>query len=462
MNISGYHKIYFIGIGGIGMSAIARYFLHKGYDVAGYDLSPSAITKELAELGANIHYTDNTALIPESFTSKTETLVVYTPAIPDSHSELAYFIGNGFKTIKRAVALGAIASNHKTFAVAGTHGKTSTSSLLAHLLAQAEPGCDAFLGGIARNFNSNLVLQSRSGNILVVEADEFDRSFLQLFPNLAIITSIDADHLDIYGSYQSVEEAFNRFIDQINTNGTLITKEGVNVMLPTGKPIRHLRYGLTAQSHYYPKDVTLHNGIYHFTLHTPTADIPKLELGTPGLFYLENAIAASAAALQAGISAYELRNALRSFKGVARRFDIRFRSRTTVYIDDYAHHPKEIESTIRSIRELFPKRKITGIFQPHLYSRTRDFADEFAASLDQLDQTLLLDIYPAREKPIEGISAETILRKMKNPNRALLDKSALLEWIDNHNSEILVTMGAGDIDKLVPEIEKHLKRRTNG
>ncbi|HPD95527.1 MAG TPA: UDP-N-acetylmuramate--L-alanine ligase [Tenuifilaceae bacterium] len=456
MDFENYNRIYFIGIGGIGMSALARYFLLHNRQVAGYDKTPSGITANLTNEGAEIHYSDDITLVPDYFKNSSETLVVYTPAIPSNHSELNYFITNNFRVVKRAQALGVIASVKQTIAVAGTHGKTTTTTLLTHLLANSSVGCDAFLGGISRNFNSNLVLSNKGNNLLVVEADEYDRSFLSLNPTLAIITSVDADHLDIYGSHEHVIESFVQFSSQIKPEGTLLVKEGIKFTPKLANKTKLITYGWSNKANFYPTEIKISNGYYIFTLVTPTSKIPNLRLGIPGRYNLENAIAASAAALQLEISENELRQGLATFKGVARRFDIRYNNGTTIYLDDYAHHPKEIEATINSARELFPDKNITGIFQPHLYSRTRDFADEFASALDKLDKVILLDIYPARELPIEGISSKTIADKMKNTNVLLLSKEALLDWIKTAKLEVLITMGAGDIDRLVSSIEKTL------
>ncbi len=451
MNLAEVKRVYFVGIGGIGMSALARYFMHKGLPVAGYDRVASDITRSLEQQGSHIHYTDSISSIPPEFLNSQGTLVIYTPAVPPTHTELSYFRANGFNLMKRAQVLGLIASGYRTLAVAGTHGKTTTSTLLAHLLS-TELGCDAFLGGISRNFESNLVLADRGNNLMVVEADEYDRSFLQLYPELAIITSVDADHLDIYGTHEAVIDAFRQFTSQIKPNGTLVVKQELAFQPRLDSGVKLLTYGFTPECDYYPINIRIDNGLYGFTLVTPNGSIENLELGVPGRYNLENAIAASAAALALGLSVQALSKGLRTFRGVQRRFDVRFRGAKSIYIDDYAHHPKEIEALIRSVRDVFPCRHITGIFQPHLYSRTRDFADGFAAALDMLDQAVITEIYPARELPIEGVSSATIIGLMQNPNVLFLQKMQILAWLKDNKVDVLLTMGAGDIDRLVNDI----------
>lgn len=451
MNLAEVKRVYFVGIGGIGMSALARYFMHKELPVAGYDRVASDITRSLEQQGSHIHYTDSISSIPPEFLNSQGTLVIYTPAVPPTHTELSYFRANGFNLMKRAQVLGLIASGYRTLAVAGTHGKTTTSTLLAHLLS-TELGCDAFLGGISRNFESNLVLADRGNNLMVVEADEYDRSFLQLYPELAIITSVDADHLDIYGTHEAVIDAFRQFTSQIKPNGTLVVKQELAFQPRLATGVKLLTYGFTPECDYYPINIRIDNGLYGFTLVTPNGSIENLELGVPGRYNLENAIAASAAALALGLSVQVLSKGLLTFRGVQRRFDVRFRGAKSIYIDDYAHHPKEIEALIRSVRDVFPGRHITGIFQPHLYSRTRDFADGFAAALDMLDQAVITEIYPARELPIEGVSSATIIGLMQNPNVLFLQKMQVLAWLKDNKVDVLLTMGAGDIDRLVNDI----------
>jgi UDP-N-acetylmuramate--alanine ligase len=454
-----YSGVYFLGIGGIGMSALARYFALKGRVVAGYDRTPSAITSQLAEMGIGIHFTDDVELIPSEFRNPATTMVVYTPAVPETLAELAYFRKGGFQLLKRAQVLGMLALGYQTLAIAGTHGKTTTSTLLAHLLGSSSVGCDAFLGGISKNFGSNMVIADKGRKLLVAEADEYDRSFLNLHPQLAVITSVDADHLDIYGDYESVVEAFNQFAGQVKPHGTLIVKSGLGLWPNLKMGVKRLTYGLSSDADFHPVNLSLNEGCYSYSLVSPNGTIDDLKLGVPGLYNLENSIAAAAAAITCGISHDELRCGLLSFSGVSRRFDIRFKNSRTVYVDDYAHHPREIEAMIESARQVYPNRKITGVFQPHLYSRTRDFAFDFAKSLDKLDMAILLEIYPAREQPIEGITSRTIADKMSKPNRLLLDKADLLGWLRKNDVDVLLTMGAGDIDRLAPEIVKILEAK---
>jgi len=453
-------RVYFVGIGGIGMSALARYFAKQGKFVAGYDRTQSSLTLELEKEGIDIHYTDDVQLISREFrNSKENTLVVYTPAVPRNHKELNYFLDNKYNVVKRAQALGVIASAKKTLAVAGTHGKTTTSTLLAHLLSSSRVGCDAFLGGISKNFSSNLVINDKGSDLLVVEADEFDRSFLSLYPQLAIITSVDADHLDIYGSYEEVIGAYEAFASQIKLNGTLIIKQGLGLKPLLSTSIKVYTYSLNEQADYYLTNIEIKDGYYHFDLNTPNGKVGHLKLGVPGLYNIENAVAASASALLQGITEEELRKGLSSFSGVVRRFDVQYRGKKAVYIDDYAHHPAELKAAITSVKELYQGRKVTGVFQPHLFTRTRDFTSEFAQSLDLLDEVILLDIYPAREEPIPGVTSESILRLMQNTNRRLCSRDELKEIIKREDIDILITMGAGDIDRLVPVITKILTDR---
>jgi UDP-N-acetylmuramate--alanine ligase len=460
MNYNTVERVYFVGIGGIGMSALARYFAKQGKLVCGYDRTQTALTLELEQEGIDIHYVDDISLISREFRNSIEgTLVVYTPAVPQNHSELNYFINSNYTVVKRAQALGVIAGVKRTLAVAGTHGKTTTSTLLAHLLSDSSIGCEAFLGGISKNFKSNLVLNSKKSDLLVVEADEFDRSFLSLFPQLAIITSVDADHLDIYDTYKDVLDAYEAFASQIKHNGTLIIKYGIGLIPLLSVSVKLYTYSLKEKADYYLTNIEIKDGFYHFNLNTPNGAIDGLMLGVPGLYNLENAVAASAAALQQGITAEELKKGLSSFTGVVRRFDVQYRGKKTVYIDDYAHHPEELKAAITSVKDLFKGRKVTGIFQPHLFTRTRDFTMEFAQSLDLLDEVLLLDIYPAREEPIPGVTSASIFSLMKCPSKRLCSKDELLEIIKKDELDILVSMGAGDIDRLVPEIVNILTDR---
>ncbi len=453
-------RVYFVGIGGIGMSALARYFAKQGKHVCGYDRTQTGLTLELEQESIDIHYADDVNLISREFRGNKEgTLVVYTPAVPKNHSELNYFIDNKYTVVKRAEALGVIAGVKRTLAVAGTHGKTTTSTLLAHLLSKSAVGCDAFLGGIAKDFKSNLVISDKNTEMLVVEADEFDRSFLSLNPHLAIITSVDADHLDIYGSHSKVLEAFRAFTGQIQEHGVLIVKSGLDFIPNLKSSVRTFTYSLKDKADFSISNLEIKDGFYHFDLITPVGEVTELMLGVPGLYNVENAIAASTAALLMGVNPNELRAGLSSFSGVVRRFDVQYRGKKVVYIDDYAHHPEELRAAITSVKDLYKDRKVTGIFQPHLFTRTRDFTKEFAQSLDLLDEVLLLDIYPAREEPIQGVTSTSILDLMKCPNKRLCSKERLIEIIRNDELDILISMGAGDIDRLVPEIVNILTDR---
>lgn len=453
-------RVYFVGIGGIGMSALARYFAKQGKVVCGYDRTQTPLTLELESEGIDIHYVDDENLIPRDFRNNIQsTLVVYTPAVPKNHTELEFFVNKGFTIVKRAEALGVIASAKKTLAVAGTHGKTTTSTLLAHLLTTSKVGCDAFLGGISKNFSSNLVINPKGSENLVVEADEFDRSFLSLFPDLAIITSVDADHLDIYETHNDVLLAYEAFASQIKRGGTLIIKHGIGLTPLLSVSVKVYTYALRERADYYLNSIEIKDGFYNFNLVTPNGTINHLKLGVPGLYNVENAVAASAAALQQGITEDELREGLSTFSGVVRRFDVRYRGKKMIYIDDYAHHPEELRAAIVSVMEMYPDRKISGIFQPHLFTRTRDFMGEFAESLDILDRVYLLDIYPARELPIPGITSNSILRLMECSDKGVYSKEELINRLKVDDIDVLVTMGAGDIDKLVPEIVKILTDR---
>ena len=447
-------NVYFIGIGGIGMSAIARYYNHAGYNVSGYDKTPSKLTAKLEEEGIHIHYTEDISYVP---LDKDETLVIYTPAIPKDMAELVFVQENGYRTVKRSRALGEIASTQKCLGVAGTHGKTTTSTLLSHLYTNSGAGCSAFLGGISKNYRTNLLLSKNP--VLVAEADEFDRSFLQLFPDIAIITSTDADHLDIYGNAETLKEAFAEFASQIKPDGALILKKGVEINL-TNVKAKVYSYSYSEAADFYAANIQLQgNGHLVFDLVYPGGTIEGCTVGIPGWVNVENGIAAAAAALLGGVAPQDVKAGLSSFQGVERRFDIHVNTPGLTYIDDYAHHPQELSSAISSIRNIFPGRKITAIFQPHLYTRTRDFAAEFAQSLSMVDELVLLDIYPARELPIEGVTSEIIFKDVTVGNKTMLKKEEVLEWLKGHEVDILITFGAGDIDRLIVPIEEMLKER---
>lgn len=440
-------NIYFIGIGGIGMSAIARYYNAKGFKVSGYDRTPSPLTHALESEGIEVHYTDDISYIPNEVE---DTLVVYTPAIPADMGELVYVQEKGYRVIKRSRMLGEIAEGQRCMAVAGTHGKTTTSTMTSHLFMDSGEGCSAFLGGISKNYNSNLLISPN--DVIVAEADEFDRSFLQLFPEIAVITSMDADHLDIYGDAQHVKEAFKAFASQVS--GTVIIKHGLDITpADTSARIRTYSFGNPeADFHAEP----LEDG--HFNLHYPGGVIEDCVVGIPGWVNVENATAASAIALTYGIAPEKIKRALASLSGVRRRFDIQVRKPGCVYIDDYAHHPEEIKAAISSIRRAYPSSKLTAVFQPHLYTRTRDFAPEFAQALSLADKVILLDIYPARELPIPGVTSEIIFKDITS-EKVLIRREELMGYLQNEPVEVLATLGAGDIDRFVGEIAEMLDRR---
>ncbi len=460
MDFNQLNNVYFVGVGGIGMSAIARYFYSTGKAVYGYDRAETALTKKLTEEGIKIQYTDNDDLIPEIIkNNKEKSLIVFTPAIPVENSILNYFRENDFQLYKRAELLGFITENYKTLAIAGTHGKTSVSTMAAHILKESNLACYGFLGGISKNTGSNLVLptDSKAEKIAVVEADEFDRSFLHLRPYIALITSMDADHLDIYEDKADLVKSFEQFVKNITHNGILICKK--NITLQVNSALRFLTYSLTDCADYYALNLKMNkNGTYCFDLQTPNGIIANLETGMPGKINAENAVAALALAHVAGVSENIIRTQLKSFEGVKRRFDFQIVKDNFIFIDDYAHHPEELKAFISSVKEMFIGKKITGVFQPHLFSRTRDFANEFAESLNMLDELILLDIYPAREKPIEGVSSEIIFNKLHLEKKTMCAKSELLGYLKENKPEILVTMGAGDIDKLIEPIKKEFSK----
>ena len=448
-------SVYFLGIGGIGMSALARYFHSKGIKVSGYDKTPTALTSALIDEGISIHFEDDCSLISSDFSDPNQTLVVITPAIPANHKEWAFFKENGFEILKRSAILGLITADAFTIAVAGTHGKTTTSTLIAHLLKSAGLECTAFLGGISKNFNSNLLIgQLQNGrNIIVVEADEYDRSFLTLYPDIAVITSMDPDHLDIYGDANQMLKTYQEFASQVKPNGCLIYKKG----LPVGKVnARSLDYALQSPADQFSSDINIKNHQYHFNWTGRGFSFNDLTTGLPGEHNVENAVAAISVAVELGLSEEVIRKGLASYQGVNRRFDYQVRSENLIYIDDYAHHPEELRACISSVKALYPGKKITGVFQPHLFSRTRDFADGFAQSLSMLDELLLLDIYPARELPIQGVTAEMILDKVTCAVKKICTKDEVLNMFKTSRPEVLLTLGAGDIDQLVIPLQKIL------
>ena len=447
------NHIYFIGIGGIGMSAIARYYNFKGLKVSGYDKTPSELTHALESEGIEVHYEDNTDFIPKDVEN---TLVVYTPAIPKDMGELVYVQEHGYRVIKRSRMLGEIAEGQRCLAVAGTHGKTTTSTLLAHIFQDSGEGCSAFLGGISKNYDTNLLV-SRNETI-VAEADEFDRSFLQLFPEIAVITSMDADHLDIYSDIRNMHDAFKAFASQVS--GTVITKLGLPVDQQDTKA-NILRYSYDDTSaDFYASEITADEcGYFTFTLNHPGGAVEGCKVGIPGWVNVENAIAASAIALTYGLEPEKVRHALGTFQGVKRRFDIHVNTPGCSYIDDYAHHPKEIAAAVSSMRDIFPGRKLTAIFQPHLYTRTRDFADEFAEALSNVDKLIMLDIYPAREEPIPGVTSEIIFDKVTAPEKVIMVKEELMDYLKDEPIDTLITFGAGNIDRFIGPITEMLCQR---
>ncbi len=451
MEFESIHRVYFLGIGGIGMSALARYFHSQGKVIAGYDLSSSSITESLKELDIQIHFEDNPELIPGEFLDKETTLIIFTPAIPDNHLELNYLRENGFKLTKRAAVLGQIFNNNKGIAVAGTHGKTSVTTYTSFLLQESGIGCSAFLGGISKNYNSNLVLSS--SDYVVAEADEFDRSFLQLYPDLLLITTIDADHLDIYKNLDDIRSTFLELVGQVSKGGTVILNEKAKLELPSHLKKRTYSYCNPDTDYYGLNHVFSSEGCV-FDLQTPQGVISALQLKIPGKTNVENAIAAIALSIEAGASLEALKVILPGMKGIVRRFDVQVANNDIVYIDDYAHHPRELDALITSVRSIYPEKKLTLIFQPHLFSRTRDFADEFAKSLSNVDELILLDIYPAREEPMPGITSEIIIRNVTINRKQICSKVNLLSIIKELNIEVLVTAGAGDIDKFVKPIKQ--------
>ncbi len=442
MNLNDLHRLYFIGIGGIGMSALARYFNGLGCEVHGYDKTETILTKKLVQEGIEIHYEDDLKYIPEAVD-----LVIYTPAVPEDHSELSYFKANGYPVKKRAEVLGIISRSRQTIGVAGTHGKTTTSSILTHVLRVGGIDCTAFLGGIAQNYESNFV--EGKSNWVVVEADEYDRSFLHLTPDYSVIMSMDPDHLDIYGNIDYMDEGFTQYAEKLKTGGKVFLCNGLELKR-NEVPIES--FGVEA-GNYQSKNLKVENGFFVFDIQSPIENIENIVFTLPGRHNVENATAAIAVAQQLGVSGEAIKKALASFKGIKRRFEFIYRDNSIVYIDDYAHHPTELNAAINAARALFPDRKISGIFQPHLYSRTRDFVDGFAAALDQLDEVILMDIYPARELPIDGVNSGLIFGKMKNPNKYMATKSTVMNKLKDLDLEVLLTLGAGDIDTFVQPIK---------
>lgn len=462
MNILDYKLYYFIGVGGIGMSALARYFNHYGKPVYGYDKTQTVLCKELEKEGIAIHYDEQLSFVTDLFSkySKEEILIIYTPAVPKDHAELSYVQNNGFTVQKRSWVLGEITRQFKTIAIAGTHGKTTTTTLVTHILKTAGINCFAFLGGISQNYKTNLLLGDASDKdaFVVVEADEYDRSFLTLQPYITVITSVDADHLDIYGTAEEMLDTYNQFAGQVKKDGFLIVKKNVDNDLRLN--CKRLIYSLNLDTEYSAAHIEIREGEFCYDINSPIEAVKQVAIGLPGFHNVENSIAATAVAQQLGIKGDVINSALRSFKGVKRRFDYHVKSKSVVYIDDYAHHPEELKAAIGSAKQLYPDKKVTGIFQPHLFSRTRDFADGFAESLDMLDACILLDIYPAREKPIEGVDSQMLINKMKLKEKFLVKKEHVVDFLKTYPYEVVMTLGAGDIDGLIEPIEKLLKERS--
>ena len=451
-----YKNAYFIGIGGIGMSAIARYFKFKGLNVAGYDKTESELTDTLQKEGIDVHYVDNVDFIPKDIAN---TLVVYTPAIPHDLKELKYVMDNGYNVFKRSKVLGEITDGERCLAVSGTHGKTTTSTLTAHILDESGEGCSAFLGGISKNYDTNLLMSHTP--TVVVEADEFDRSFLQLHPEIAVITAMDADHLDIYGDLEHVHEAFKAFASQVS--GTVIAKLGLDITSKdTNAKILRYHYNDPKADFYARNPQPDKLGYFSFDIVWPGGVIEGVKCGTPGWVNVENSVAAAAICLTYGLKPEAIKHAIGTFQGVKRRLDIHVNTEKISYIDDYAHHPKELSTAISSMRDIFPGRKLTAIFQPHLYTRTKDFADDFAAALSKVDKLILLDIYPAREEPIPGVTSEIIFDKVTAPEKVMLHKEELMGYLEKEPVDVLITFGAGNIADFIAPITELLEKRIRG
>lgn len=451
MELDDVKSVYFIGAGGIGMSALVRYFLAFGYRVGGYDRTPSELTAKLISEGAEIHFEENVDIIPECFKDKKRTLVVYTPAIPEDHKELVYFRNEGFEVHKRAQVLGALTCKHKGLCVAGTHGKTTTSAMVAHILHESHVDCNAFLGGITKNYGTNYIL-SKNSDYVVIEADEFDRSFHWLRPYASVITATDPDHLDIYGTKEAYLESFRKYTSLIQPGGALIVHKGLEVKPDVQGGVRVYEYSRESGD-FHAENISIGNGEIRFDFVYPEGRIENINLGVPVSINIENGIAAMALAKLAGATDKELADGMASFSGVDRRFDFKIKNDKHVFLTDYAHHPQEIKQSAMSVRELYKDRKITAIFQPHLYTRTRDFYKDFADSLSLLDEVILADIYPAREKPIPGVTSRLIYDNLKPGVKKRLCKSdEIVDIVRNEDFDVLVLLGAGDIDKYVPEI----------
>ncbi|MBO7115753.1 MAG: UDP-N-acetylmuramate--L-alanine ligase [Prevotella sp.] len=457
MELNNIKAVYFIGAGGIGMSAIARYFLSRGLVVAGYDKTPSDLTRQLEKEGMQIHYEENVGKIPEACKEPSSCLVIFTPAIPAEHQELQYFRNNGFEIQKRAQVLGTLTRQHKGLCVAGTHGKTTTSTMCAHIMHQSHLDCNAFLGGISKNYGTNYILSE--SDYVVIEADEFDRSFHWLRPWMTVITSTDPDHLDIYGTKEAYLESFRHYTELIQPGGTLIIHRGLEMKENLQEGVSRYDYALN-EGDFHAENIHIENGEITFDFISPIESVTHIELGQPIPINIENGIAAMAMAQLAGCTANELRQGMKTFGGVDRRFDFKIKNDKMVFLSDYAHHPKEIYQSAKSIRELYRNRKITAIFQPHLYTRTRDFYKDFANALSQLDEVILTEIYPARELPIEGVTSELIYNNLRpGIEKKIIRKDDVLQFVKEHSFEVLIVLGAGDLDNQVPQITKILQEK---
>ena len=457
MNIKDIKAIYFIGAGGIGMSAIARYFIKKGYVVGGYDKTPSELTRRLEKEGMLIHYEENVDEIPHACKKKESCLVVYTPAIPETHLELQYFRENGFDIQKRAQVLGTLTQSHKGLCVAGTHGKTTTSTMCAHIMHQSHLDCNAFLGGISKNYGTNYILSD--SDFVVIEADEFDRSFHWLRPWMSVITATDPDHLDIYGTKEAYLESFRHYSSLIQPGGTLIIHRGLEMQEQLQPGVKRYDYGLN-EGDFHAENISIANGEITFDFISPVETVRNVRLGQPVPINIENGIAAMAMAQLNGCTAEELRYGMQTYGGVDRRFDFKIKTDRLVFLSDYAHHPKEIYQSAKSIREVYRDKRITAIFQPHLYTRTRDFYREFAEALSQLDEVILTEIYPAREQPIEGVTSKLIYDNLREGvKKEMIQKDQVLDYVKSHDFEVLIVLGAGDLDNQVPQIAKVLNSK---
>ena len=457
MELKDIKAVYFVGAGGIGMSAIARYFLNKGMTVAGYDKTPSELTHNLEKEGMQIHYEENVNAIPQECRDASHTLIIYTPAIPAEHKELVFFRERGFDIQKRAQVLGTLTRTHKGLCVAGTHGKTSTSTMCAHIMHQSSVDCNAFLGGISKNYGTNYILSE--SDYVVIEADEFDRSFHWLRPWISVITATDPDHLDIYGTKEAYLESFRHYSTLIQPGGALIIRKGLEMKAEVQEGVRVYEYSRD-EGDFHAENIKIENGGITFDFVSPIENVPNVTLGQPIPINIENGVAAMAMAQLNGCTADELRNGMATYGGVDRRFDFKIKDSRHVFLSDYAHHPKEIYQSAKSMRELYQNRKITAIFQPHLYTRTRDFYKDFASALSQLDEVVLCDIYPAREQPIPGVTSKLIYDNLaEGVEKSMIRKEDVLDFVRSRDFDVLIVLGAGDLDNYVPQIAEIIKQK---